>query len=141
MRRSRPRTFSSTAHDCRDEVTLTCTHATVTDRERTARRLFPMSGLQRALVAFRRTSAARARSRPPTRRSVAEGRNLALEARQQKDHPGVLDLSVTADGLHVASSYSAGGHSQSFLPRKNPIRWCKMYAPEELGRRVHHNGS
>ncbi|KAG0432222.1 hypothetical protein HPB47_021021 [Ixodes persulcatus] len=52
-------------------------------------RLLPTSGLQHAFVAFRRALAARARSRLTRRRSVSEGRELALRVGQRKNlaHP------------------------------------------------------
>lgn len=74
----------------------------VAGRKRTAGRSFPMPCLQKALFAFRRASPASARSRLKRRCSVIQGKKLALEAEQPKDHPVVLTLSVTRNKRFVS---------------------------------------
>lgn len=56
----------------------------IAERIRTAGPLVQMPGILQALIAFRRVSAALARSKFTRQRSIIEGRKLALEAEQLK---------------------------------------------------------
>lgn len=68
------------------------------------RRLLPTTGLQQALVAFRRASAVRACLKIPTSQSVIEGMQLALEAECELKDPNAILVRPATKGRFRATS-------------------------------------